>query len=252
MFPKIDCLKGKNVDDANKMTSPPEGVGADPPSGAEDRVATELRGLGRLGILAILLILSGNFLFSPLSAILVLVWVWLSRTPWHAIGFVRPKSWLASLAIGIGFGSVLKLLMKTIVVPLLGADPINQAYHYLAGNTAALPGMIVTVVIVAGFGEETVYRGWMFERLRRCWGTTVWARALTVLLTSIVFGLAHYPVQGRAGVEQAILTGLVFGTIFAVTHRIFMVMVAHAAFDLVALAIIYWDIETSVAHFIFK
>jgi len=48
------------------------------------------------------------------------------------------------------------------------------------------------------------------------------------------------------------LTGLVFGTIFAVTGRIFMLMVAHAAFDLTALAIIYWDLETKVAHLVFK
>jgi uncharacterized protein len=231
------------------MTSP-DGA-ADPPL-SDDRVATALREFGPLGILAILLILSGNFLFSPLSAILVLVWVWLSRTPWHVIGFIRPKSWIGSLAIGIVFGCAFKLLMKAVVMPLLGADPINQAYHYLAGNTAALPEMILTLIIVAGFGEETVYRGWMFERLGKLLGIAVWARTLTVLLTSIVFGLAHYTVQGRAGAEQAIITGLVFGTIFAVTHRIFLVMVAHAAFDLMALAIIYWDIETDVAHFIFK
>jgi hypothetical protein len=41
-----------------------------------------------------------------------------------------------------------------------------------------------------------------------------------VLLTTAVFGLAHYPDQGLAGVEQATITGLVFGTIFAVTGRI--------------------------------
>jgi len=231
------------------MTSP-DGA-TDPPS-SDDRVAAALRGFGPLGIVAILLILSGNFLFSPLSAIFVLLWVWLSRTPWHAIGFVPPKSWIASLGIGIAFGCVFKLLMKAVVMPLLGADPINQAYHYLAGNTAALPGMILAFIVVAGFGEETVYRGWMFERLRKLWGTAVWARTSMVLLSSVIFGLAHYSVQGRAGAEQAIMTGLVFGTIFAVTHRIFLVMVAHAAFDLMALAIIYWDIETDVAHFIFK
>jgi membrane protease YdiL (CAAX protease family) len=240
-----------NVDEPVR-TSPPKAFGADPPLGADDRVATALRGFGRLGILAILLILSGNFLFSPLSAVLVLVWVWRSRTPWHAIGFIRPKSWLGSLGIGIVFGCAFKLLMKAVVMPLLGADPINQAYHYLAGNTAALPGMILTLIIVAGFGEETVYRGWMFERLSKLLGIEVWARTLTVFLTSIVFGLAHYTVQGRAGAEQGIIMGLVFGTIFAVTHRIFLVMVVHAAFDLMALAIIYWDIETDVAHFIFK
>jgi len=232
------------------MTSP-EGT-TEPPSNGDDSIAAALRGFGPLGILAILLILSGNFLFSPISAILVLVWVQLSRTPWREIGFVRPKSWIASLAIGIAFGCVFKLFMKAIVMPMLGADPINQAYHYLAGNTAALPGMILTLLIVAGFGEETLYRGWMFERLGKLLGAAVWARTLTVLLTSVVFGLMHYPVQGLAGAEQAIMTGLVFGTIFAVTGRIFLVMVIHAAFDLMALAIIYWDIETDVAHFIFK
>ena len=67
-----------------------------------------------------------------------------------------------------------------------------------------------------------------------------------------MFSLAHYPSQGLPGVEQAIVTGLVFGTIFAVTGRIFMLMIAHAAFDLTALAMIYWDFESSVAHLIFK
>ena len=218
----------------------------------EDRVAARLRGFGPLGILAILVILAGNFLVAPLSAILVLVWARLSRTPWRAIGYVRPKSWIGSLALGVAFGVAFKFLMKAVVMPLLGADPINQAYHYLAGNTAALPGMILALIVVAGFGEETLFRGWMFERLGKLFGTAVWARTLIVLFTSVLFGLAHYSVQGLAGAEQAIITGLVFGTIFAVTHRIFLVMVAHAAFDLTALAIIYWNLETDVAHFIFK
>jgi membrane protease YdiL (CAAX protease family) len=234
----------------SKMTSP-DGA-ADPPLPAEDRVAAALRGFGPLGILAILIILAGNFLVAPLSAIFALVWVRLSRTPWREIGYVRPESWIRSIAIGIAFGCVFKLVMKAIVMPLLGADPINQAYHYLAGNTAALPGMILTLIIVAGFGEETVFRGWMFERFGKLFGPSMWARTFIVLLTSIWFGLLHYKEQGLAGVEQAIITGLVFGTIFAIRRRIFILMVAHAAFDLVALAIIYWDIESAVAHLFFK
>jgi uncharacterized protein len=218
----------------------------------DDRFATALRGFGPLGILAILLILSGNFLLAPLSAILVLVWVGVSRTPWREIGYVRPKSWIGSLAIGIAFGCVFKLLMKAIVMPLLDAPPINPAYHHLAGNTAALPGMILTLIVVAGFGEETVFRGWMFERFAKLLGTAIWVRILIVLVTSAWFGALHYHEQGLAGAEQALIFGLVFGTIFAITGRIFMLMVAHAAFDLTALAIIYWNLETDVAHFIFK
>jgi membrane protease YdiL (CAAX protease family) len=67
-----------------------------------------------------------------------------------------------------------------------------------------------------------------------------------------LFGLAHYFEQGIPGVQQATIVGLAFGTIFAVTGRIFMLMIAHAAFDLTALAMIYWNLETTVAHLIFR
>jgi membrane protease YdiL (CAAX protease family) len=232
------------------MTSP--SGAADPPQSTDDPVAARLRGFGPLGILAILIILAGNFVVVPLSAILVLVWARLSRTPWREIGYVRPKSWIGSLAVGIAFGSAFKLLTKAIVMPLLGAPPINEAYHYLAGNPAALPGMLYAVIIGAGFGEETVFRGWMFERFGKLFGSGAWAKTFIVMITSAWFGAIHYPVQGLAGAEQATIFGLIFGTIFAIRGRLFMLMVAHAAFDVTALAIIYWDLESAVAHLIFK
>jgi membrane protease YdiL (CAAX protease family) len=234
----------------SEMTSS-DGVG-DPPSGEENPIAPRLRGFGPVGILAILIILAGNFLFLPLSAILVLVWARLSGTPWRELGYVRPKSWVRAVAIGIVFGVALKLVMKAIVMPLLGAPPINEAYHFLAGNTAALPGMLWLIIVGAGFGEETVFRGYLFERFGKLFGPSAWARTLTVLLTSAWFGIIHYPVQGLPGAEQATIFGLVFGTIFVLRRQIFFLMVAHVAFDLTALALIYWDVEARVAHFIFK
>ena len=225
--------------------------GWDPPP-ADDRVAAALRGFGPLGLLAILVILAGNGIVAPLSAILVLLWARRSRTPWRDIGYVRPRSWGRSLAIGVTLGVALKFVMKAVVMPLLGADPVNQAYHYLAGNAAALPGMLFAVTVGAGFGEETVFRGYLFERLRKLFGRSVAADTAIVLLTSAFFGLVHYPDQGLPGVQQATIVGLVFGTIFAVTGRIFTLMCAHAAFDLTAIAIIYWDLEADVARLLFK
>ncbi len=78
------------------------------------------------------------------------------------------------------------------------------------------------------------------------------AKASIVLLTATWFGLDHYAVQGLAGTEQATIVGLVFGAIVAVTGRIWMLMVAHAAFDLTAVAMIYWNLESDVAHLVFK
>jgi uncharacterized protein len=220
-----------------------------PPS--DDPVAASLRGFGPLGLFAILIIILTS-VAKPLSALLVLLWAWRSHTPWREIGYVRPRSWIGSLAVGIVFGCAFKLLMKGIVMPLLGAPAINLAYHYVIGNRAALPGLMFTMIVGAGFGEETIFRGYLFERLGKLLGTGAGAKVSIVLLTSVVFALGHYANLGLPGVEQAMITGLVFGTIFAITGRIWMVMCAHAAFDLTAIAIIYWNLEAAVAHLVFK
>lgn len=218
----------------------------------EERLAARLRGFGPLGIFAILIILGGNYLFIPLSGLLVLVWGWLSHTPWREIGYVRPRRWARTIGIGILFGVALKFAMKSIVMPLLGAPPVNQAFHFLAGNTAAVPWMLYLIIAGAGFGEETVFRGWAFERLGKAFGSAPWAKVLIVLITSAWFGYDHFAFQGMPGVQQAVIVGLVFGSIFAVTGRLILLMIAHVAFDLAALAMIYWDFETTVAHFFFK
>jgi membrane protease YdiL (CAAX protease family) len=221
-------------------------------SHANNQLSAQLRGFGPIGLLAIVLILLGNFVFIPLSALLVLWWRHLSRTSWRAIGFVRPRSWILTIAVGLFFGALLKFAMKVMVMPLLGADPINQAYRYLTGNKAAIPMTLYALTIGAGFGEETLFRGYLFERLGKLFGSSAIARLATVLITSIVFGLAHYTRQGLTGVEQATIVGLVFGGVFAITGRVFMLMIAHAAFDLTAYAMIYWGFETRIAHLIFK
>ena len=76
-----------------------------------DRFAAGLRGLGPLGIFAILAIaLTGNVVLSnmvtiPVGAVLVLLWAWRSRTPWRELGYVRPKSWIRTMAAGLLLGA---------------------------------------------------------------------------------------------------------------------------------------------------
>jgi membrane protease YdiL (CAAX protease family) len=142
--------------------------------------------------------------------------------------------------------------MKAIVMPILGAPPINQAFHFLTGNRAAVPAALWSLIIVAGWGEETVFRGYMFERLGKLLGSKIQGKIVIVLVTSLWFGWDHYAAQGLAGVEQATIVGVVYGTIFTITGRLFMLICAHAAFDLVALAMIYWDLESRVAHLVFR
>jgi CAAX protease family protein len=214
--------------------------------------SAELRRFGPIGILAILLILAGNLLFVPLSALLVLLWARLSETPWRDIGFVRPRSWVVTALIGIVVGVSGKVILKALVMPLLGAPATNPTYHYLVGNTAALPATLYLVIIGAGFGEETLFRGFFFERLRTLLGPERRATIAIVLITAILFGAAHLLDQGLFGAEQATIVGLAFGAIYAITGSLALPMIAHAAFDLTAVAIIYLDLESAVAHLLFR
>jgi len=87
---------------------------------AEDGWAARLRAFGPVGILTMLVIpFAGTAL---IGAILVLLWARFSRTSWREIGYVRPKSWIHILVVGIAFGVAFKFLMKTMVMPLLGAN----------------------------------------------------------------------------------------------------------------------------------
>ena len=234
------------------MTQTLETPGERPTAGApEGPLASALRGFGPVGLLAIAIVLVAGALMTVAGAALALIWARLSRTSWADMGFARPASWIRTLVAGVLFGVAFKLLLKAVVMPFLGAPPVNQAYHYLAGNTAALPGMVLAVIVGAGFAEETFYRGYLFERLGKLLGKGAGEKTAIVSITSIPFALAHYG-QGVYGVEQAAITGAVFGAIFAVTGRLWTPIVAHAAFDLAALAIIYWDVESTVAHLVFK
>lgn len=55
-----------------------------------------------------------------------------------------------------------------------------------------------------------------------------------------------------AGAEQALITGLTFGTIYVATGSLALPMIAHASFDVAAVLMIYWQREREVSHLFWK
>jgi membrane protease YdiL (CAAX protease family) len=187
---------------------------------------------------------------SGFAALLVVAWVAYTRRRWSTIGFVWPRSWWRTIWFGLVAGVVLKLLMKSVVMPLLGADPHNAAYQHLVGNPTALPGILFTVVLIAGVGEEIFWRGFLFDRFVAMFGARR-AGASAVLLSSILFALAHLADQGRYGAAQAIFTGIVFGTAYRIAGNLWLPIAMHIAFDITAVLIIYVDLEMAIATLVF-
>jgi membrane protease YdiL (CAAX protease family) len=211
-----------------------------------------LRGFGPLGLIAIVAIVAGVMVGPVIGAVLILIWTWASKTPWSEIGFAEPRSWVGGALLGVVLGTAFKIGMKAVVMPLLGAPAVSPAFHTMAHNAREALEFAAIVVLLVGWAEETVFRGWLFERLGRLLGHGFGATALIVILTSLVFGIAHYAGQGWAGVEQAAIVGFVFAVVYAITRRLWTLIWLHTAFDLTAVVMIYLDAEKQISHLVFK
>jgi len=213
-------------------------------------LGARLRGHGAIGLLAVAVVLLGNSLFVPLSALLVLAWARLTQTPLAALGLARARAPWRALLLGAVLGVTTKLMFKAVVMPTLGAPAVNAAYGHLLGNTAALPGMVVLILVGAGFGEEVVFRGFLIERLRGWLPAGRAGTVASVLLSALVFGAAHLYDQGVPGFEQALLFGAFLGWVYVREGTLWLPMVTHVAFDLTALYLIYGGLETQVSHWL--
>jgi membrane protease YdiL (CAAX protease family) len=85
------------------------------------------------------------------------------------------------------------------------------------------------VAMAAGFGEEIVYRGVMFELWRRMLGSWLGAAAICV----VVFTLAHF-VQGRRAMAIIALIAAGFHAMVWLNGNLYAAMAVHAVYDFVA------------------
>ena len=212
-----------------------------------------LRGLGPFGTIAFLIVTAGAFVFMPIAAALILIWAWISRTPWREIGLAAPKSWIGGAVAGIAIGIALKFLLKAVILPYLGAQAVNHnVLHDLGLHTTDAIGLAAYSIYGGGFAEELVFRGYLFERSAKVFGKSTLAILVTLIVVSALFGSAHWQ-QGPFAMIQAVITGLAFGSIYLATGRkLWIPMFAHAAFDIASVWMIYYGTETQIAHLVFK
>lgn len=213
--------------------------------------ATRVRRSSLRDIVAVLVVVAASLAGAVMGAVVVLLWAQLSRTPMRELGFKAPANWFRVLTWAATIGVALKLALKALVMPLLGAPAVNASYQYLTGNTAALPGMVAGLLL-AGIAEELLYRGYVFERFRALLRSGQGALYASIVVSTAVFSIAHYSDQGLPGMAQAAITGLAFATMFAWQRHIWFPIVAHITFNLTSVALIYGNWEQAVARAVFR
>jgi len=184
------------------------------------------------------------YLLSLLIALGVPWWLWKVHTTRQEIGLMRLPSWMDLLlapAAFIVYGLVSAILLW-VVGQLLPGINWNQAqqvgftslhtrYEYLLA--------FVTLVVIAPLAEETLFRGYLFGKLKA--KVPTWA---AILVTSVIFGGLHLgitaPLQWNVAFDTFALS-LVLCSLRLVTGNIWAGILLHMLKNGIAYYVLFVD-----------
>ena len=162
---------------------------------------------------------------------------------WKDVGlrFDRPllKLVLIGAAVGVGMEALELLATQPLLTKLLNRGSDLHEMQPLVGNWKILVLAMVLTWILAAFGEEMIWRGYLVNRFADLFGrsTTGWIASAT--LVTILFGLGHFP-QGPTGVIENIIDGAILAAVYFATNRNLLApIIAHGIQDTIDVVLIY-------------
>lgn len=195
------------------------------------------------------IVVADAFGWVPLTqTILLLPLIWLclrlGGERWSSIGFAWPAKPAGSIALGVVAGIALELLAVFVTTPwisgLAGVEPDYSGLTQVRGNLTMLLVFLLLSWLLAAFGEEICFRGFLMKRLAQVFGGGRAAWIASLLLSSVLFGWGHTE-QGIAGWVQEGLSGLLLGVLFLAAGRNLVApIVAHGVSNSMAFVLIYF------------
>jgi membrane protease YdiL (CAAX protease family) len=169
------------------------------------------------------------------SAITFLILAFLMKVHRESIGSLglRWEHWRRNALIGLAvvpflfmINGVVALIFK-IYLPkyFLEQNPLTQIIH-----TPEQLALFILSALVAGGIKEELQRAFIINRFRSLLGGAV----VGLVLWSLAFGAGHY-IQGAQGIVIASMYGFFFGVIYLLSGSLVAPIVAHAAYDTLAL-----------------
>ncbi|MCP5095281.1 MAG: CPBP family intramembrane metalloprotease [Chloroflexi bacterium] len=165
---------------------------------------------------------------------------------WRKIGLARPASWPKTMLLAVGT-VVIYIVVANILIPaflqLLPLPTIAPAdksgYDPLYNNFPLLLLYVAAAWTVIPFGEEMLFRAFLMDSLALFFKNSKARWALTVIGSSVLFGLAHFS-WGLAGVIETTIMGFVLGSIFLGTKRnLWVTIIAHGILNTIVFVLIY-------------
>ncbi len=162
---------------------------------------------------------------------------------WKDVGLTINQSLVKLLAIGLAVGIAMEALelfaTQPILTSLLHKAPDLHEFQRLVGNTKLLILGIVLAWVLAGFGEEMVYRGYLLNRVADLFGRSTIGWTSSAILVTLLFGFAHFP-QGPTGIIENVIDGAILIALYFATGRnLIAPIIAHGLQDTVDVLLIY-------------
>ncbi len=183
--------------------------------------------------------------FSKTPFLVLLGWISLRvrNLRWRSVGLSRYRSWPVTLGVGLTIGVALEafqlFISQPFLVHVLGKQPDLEVFQSLRGNIKLFLIYIALAWILAAFGEEMVYRGYLMNRVADLMNRTQRAWIVSLIVVHVGFGLAH-AYQGVTGVIDEGLMGLLLGIVYLRTGRNLAVpIVAHGVQDSIDFILIF-------------
>lgn len=204
-----------------------------------------------LEITIIVLIILLNFLLPTLLLLLLGgISLWLRRKKWRDIGLSRQSNWLRIIFLGVAIGIAWTLLDFFILEPFIesitGVPPDLSVFRGLKGNVPSFAIWLTLTWTLAAFGEEIAFRGYFLSRSADLLGENKAGWALSLILTSVCFGLGHL-YQGISGFIDAVIFAGVMGLIFLLSARnLWLPIMAHGINDTIAFTALFLGLYFSI------
>jgi membrane protease YdiL (CAAX protease family) len=140
-------------------------------------------------------------------------------------------------AIGWGLAATVPLLAMLLVLDRFPIGPLKGlkeiAHDLIAGLFRGASYLQLAIVsLAAGFGEELLFRGLAQAGVARLIGTE-YGPWIGLAVASVLFGVCHW--LNATYALLAMLAGLYFGLLLVLTGSLWTPIIAHAAYDFVAL-----------------
>jgi len=184
----------------------------------------------------------------PISQTVLLVpFVWLAlrirKEPWSTIGFTLPAGTFKFIVLGVLAGVFMELFAVYLTTPwisgVFGVEPDYSEISEIQGSVQLLVLYLVLSWVLAAFGEEICFRGFLMKRIAQVLGETHWAWIISLVLASVLFGWGHTE-QGVSGWVQEGISGFLLGVLFLVSRKnLVLPIVAHGVSNSLALTLIY-------------